>query len=225
VAYVPGGNDPASTTMEDRPGPRLTPHSCNLHGRCLRVAPDLVLVGCGGNASGWSERQRRTLADALRPVPAPLSTTDPAPRPPGVGADVVLAKDSVVLLTHSRPAAACGGERSEGEEEEGAEPLGALLRDDAAQRSVVVNVHAGAPWLTQPAEASQGAGEHESWGAGGEDAAELAGVGSVGNVRVVGGGSLAEGEFCLLTLARRERGQGRGWLLTRYQPMSVHNPC
>ena len=47
VVYVPGVHDPSSTILsrDDQPLPRLTPQSCNLHGRCLRVAPELVLVG------------------------------------------------------------------------------------------------------------------------------------------------------------------------------------
>ena len=46
VAYLSGPEDPPSSQPRGRDiGPRLTPHSCNMHNRCVRIAPDLVLAG------------------------------------------------------------------------------------------------------------------------------------------------------------------------------------
>lgn len=46
VAYLSGPDDPPSSQPRGRDiGPRLTPHSCNMHDRCVRIAPDLVLAG------------------------------------------------------------------------------------------------------------------------------------------------------------------------------------
>lgn len=48
VAYLSGPSDPQSTQPHGREmGPRLTPHSCNMHNRCLRIASDLVIAGYG----------------------------------------------------------------------------------------------------------------------------------------------------------------------------------
>ena len=47
TAYVPGAHDPASTTVgpgSDQVPLRLTPHSCNVHGRCLRIAPGVIPI-------------------------------------------------------------------------------------------------------------------------------------------------------------------------------------
>ena len=117
VVYVPGVHDPSSTILsrDDQPLPRLTPQSCNLHGRCLRVAPELVLVGYGGGARNWETRDTRHLRTLLAPHPAPSS-----PHTAGsvgdagldamarsgekvrrLGQDKILPGDSVVLITHS----------------------------------------------------------------------------------------------------------------------------
>jgi len=53
VIYIPGNHDAKTTLSFDEPRPRLTTHSINLHYRCLRLTPDLVMVGLGGSVPGY----------------------------------------------------------------------------------------------------------------------------------------------------------------------------
>jgi len=130
VVYVPGETDPESTYPReaDLVPPRLTPHSCNLHARCLRLAPDLVIAGLAGPVSEWGalpppcprdhqcehtlsrirtcgtgEAQWERLAEMINPSVAPLpQEAAPAwPLAPPAAPDRVLPGDAVVLLSYA----------------------------------------------------------------------------------------------------------------------------
>jgi len=47
LVYVPGNHDSPKSYIE--PLPSLSIHSCNAHGRQIRVLPDVVVVGVGGS--------------------------------------------------------------------------------------------------------------------------------------------------------------------------------
>jgi hypothetical protein len=130
VVYVPGETDPESTYPReaDLVPPRLTPHSCNLHARCLRLAPDLVIAGLAGPVSQWGalpppcsrdrhcertlsrirtcgtgEAQWERLAEMINPSVAQLpQEAAPAwPLAPPAAPDRVLPGDAVVLLSYA----------------------------------------------------------------------------------------------------------------------------
>ena len=215
VAYVPGNRDPATTApnppaVGEAPSapPRLTPHSCNVHRRCLRLAPDLILVGFGGGHRTSTDADVDAKADAdaaLHDALAALLDLDAAaasaaPPPPAgasrLGLDRVLPGDAVVLLTFAAAAtepgpAAAGAAAAPAN---GSAGLAALLRHPAAQARVCLHAHSGA-----------GAGSGR--------------LGSAGLIPVVDPGSLAAGAYALLTLAR---GGGGGWRLDRCDFHSVY---
>jgi hypothetical protein len=56
---TPHTNTYTQTLWQGADAARLTPHSCNLHNRCLRIAPELVLVGFGGRASEWVKKDKK----------------------------------------------------------------------------------------------------------------------------------------------------------------------
>jgi hypothetical protein len=240
VAYIPGNRDAATTAPPldagDAAPPRLTPHSCNVHNRCLRIAPDLVIVGLGGGARS-AAATAATAADpaddkgdahpgppaggadaTLVPALAALLDIDPAdesgappppPTPPSgsasrLGQDCVLAGDAVVLLTFAAPEEAPGRGDDGGGGTAAGVSVGALLRGPAAQARVCLHAHSGG-------------------GAGGGGARA-----TVGRIPAIDPGSLADGGYCLLTLARGgdgEAGGGLAWQLAACDFHSVYPPA
>jgi len=136
VAYVSGPLDPLSAWPDPpNPSPRLTPYSCNLHNRCIRLSPDLVLVGLGGAYAG--EGREELLAHRLQHLLTQEATVRPGVSLRGLGDDTVREGDSVMLMTYMGPR---GCDTVSGEEGHGG--LAALLGEERTQRSMFLHMHA-----------------------------------------------------------------------------------
>jgi len=188
VVYIPGNHD-AKTTLVEKQQSRLTMHSINLHYKCLRVAPDLVLVGLGGSIPAYqgtevcwvgypfaSEEQiQASLEKVLKGDVAPASVKE----------DRINEADTIVLVTHTGPYSASTTVDQVIVDAEpihsGSKALKSILLEPVYQKKILLNIH--------------GHTHH------------ALGLTRVGKIFVLNPGSLRTGHFGLLSLKKLPEGR------------------
>ncbi|KAH3760357.1 ser/thr phosphatase family protein [Pelomyxa schiedti] len=106
VVYIPGNHDAPSTYT--LPTPRLTTNSVNIHGLCIRIAPNLVIAGFGGSMpaqKGGVEYEYgafpfRRDDQISEGVVQALSSTETPSIPISTS---ICPTDSIILMTHVGP--------------------------------------------------------------------------------------------------------------------------
>jgi Icc-related predicted phosphoesterase len=176
VAYIPGNHDPKSMFQSmDADGPRMTPHSLNIHNRFLKIAPNLFLAGVGGSVPGLYEDgseawlgypygSEADYADVLEPfLRLNLSKLEE--------------NDKLLLVTHIGPDPLSTGVDTSGTKpiHSGSTLLMKMFKEQLFQEHVLLNIHGHT---------------HESTG-----------MGQVGQITVVNPGSLKYGaRYAIITL-------------------------
>lgn len=187
VVYVPGNHDPASLLSLTSSLPRLTSHSCNVHGQVIRIADELVVVGLGGSTDAHCDGEvhwrgypytEDEVACALRFVLAG-----------GIDRGELEPNDSIILMTHTGPreiattevlpTSPSGAGAGRGVIQAGSSAIRSVLEEAVNQSRIILNVHGHV---------------HDA-----------PGIARLGNVPVVNPGSLAEGGFAVIELGRRQQ--------------------
>jgi len=184
VVYLPGNHD-AKTALEiGEPRPRITTHSVNLHHRCLRVAPDLVLVGLGGSVPAFQSEEQVWVGYPFtdeKQVSAALTTLlKENIATQGSTADEITDEDTIILVTH------CGPYDSSTTVDQvdldaqpiqsGSHAIKSFLLDPTLRKKILLNIHGHT---------------HHSLG-----------LTRLGKTFVMNPGSLRTGHFALLSLNR-----------------------
>eukprot|EP00026_Physarum_polycephalum_P014189 Phypoly_transcript_14677.p1 GENE.Phypoly_transcript_14677~~Phypoly_transcript_14677.p1 ORF type:complete len:287 (+),score=22.88 Phypoly_transcript_14677:112-972(+) len=148
VVYIPGNHD-AKTTLVETQQSRLTMHSINLHYKCLRIAPDLVLVGLGGSLPGYKGDQQEWVGFPFQTEEQIKAALDTILRGPlahsSSQGDCISEKDTVVLVSHVGPHDASTTVDQVIIDAEpiqsGSKALRSLLLEPAMQKRIMLNIH------------------------------------------------------------------------------------
>jgi len=141
--------------------PRLTTHSINFHHRCVRLSPDLVLVGLGGSVPGYQgdkevwvgfpytkeEDIHRDLTN-LVPTSSVQESSDQSSNTPAQGStkgDEIHEGDTLVLVTHVGPHEASTTsdqvDLTQEPVQSGSKSLRALILEPPNQKRILMNIH------------------------------------------------------------------------------------
>jgi len=192
VVYLPGNHD-AKTTLGETQQPSLTLHSINIHYKCLRIAPDLVLVGLGGSIPAYRGEKQAWVGYPYKSEDQMQAALDKVLKgevaPASVKEDRINEADTIVLVTHVGPHNASTTVDQVNVDMEpvqsGSKALRSALLDPTNQKRVLLNIH--------------GHTHHSP------------GLTKVGKAYVLNPGSLRSGKFGFLKLKKLPEGK---WKIT-----------
>lgn len=175
VYYIPGNHDvPKTYVLDSKPSP-----PCNVHLRCLSIAPNLYVAGLGGSVPGYQDgkklwdgfpyRNQEEMGVDLNKLLDPLMKSETSP---------LTEDDQLILMTHCGPT----------------ESSTTIIMDDPLH-PIISGSTALYEWLCKPEMQSKvltniHGHSHNSFG-------EL----QFGNISVINPGPLMEGHFGIYTLS------------------------
>ncbi|GAM24016.1 hypothetical protein SAMD00019534_071910 [Acytostelium subglobosum LB1] len=103
--YIPGNHDSKTSLLNPvNERPQLTTFSTNVHKRCIRLAPDLVLMGLGGSLPGYRDGKQHWVGYPYQTDEQLSVDLHVTYKEAQSGADPILKDtDSILLMTHVGP--------------------------------------------------------------------------------------------------------------------------